>query len=112
MEMTENNFEEACCPACRVFDKFGDKWSLLILLKLDQTGIMRFNELMKSIPNISQRMLTMSLRSLEELRLVSRTIYPEIPPRVEYRLTDLGKGLLPHIHNMVNWIKENLKDHF
>ncbi|MCC8174138.1 MAG: helix-turn-helix transcriptional regulator [Odoribacter sp.] len=99
---------QTCYSACRVIDKFGDKWSLLILLKLDENGIMRFNELKKSIPNISQRMLSISLKSLEELGLISRTLYPEIPPKVEYQLTELGEGLMIHIHNLVDWIKEHI----
>lgn len=102
-----NSFEELCCPACRIIDKFGDKWSLLIIIKLSENKVMRFNELMKSIPNISQRMLTISLRSLETLGLVSRKIYPEIPPKVEYTLTPLGEGVVPHIQNLINWVKEN-----
>lgn len=106
----KKNFEEICCPACRIIDKFGDKWSLLILIKLDTNGVMRFNELLKSIPNISQRMLTISLRSLEALNLVSREIFPEIPPRVEYTLTDLGRELIPYIQNLIDWIKKNLSN--
>jgi DNA-binding HxlR family transcriptional regulator len=100
--------EDLCNPACRVIDKFGDKWSLLILIKLERNGVMRFNELLKSIPNISQRMLTITLRSLEALGLVSREIFPEIPPKVEYRLTDLGRELMPYINQLIDWIKMNL----
>lgn len=103
----ETDFEKACNPACRIIDKFGDKWSLLILLKIRDNEVMRFNELFKCIPAISQKMLSTSLRSLENLNLVTRKIYPEIPPKVEYRLTDLGKDLIPHIDTLINWINKN-----
>lgn len=104
----ERDFENMCCPACRIIDKFGDKWSLLILIKLEENHVMRFNEMFRSIPAISQKMLTTSLRSLEELNLIERKMYPEIPPRVEYKLTELGHGLVPHINNLILWIQNNL----
>ena len=94
---------ENFCPIRNILSRFGDKWSILALLNLNENGIMRFNELHRSIPDISQKMLTTTLRTLEADNLVSRTIYPEIPPRVEYQLTETGKSLIPHIQSLVNW---------
>ena len=96
------------CPIRNVLDRFGDKWSVLVLLTLDGKGTMRFNELNSSIPDISQKMLTVTLRTLETDGLVSRKIYPVIPPRVEYTLTNVGKSLLPHINSLVHWALENM----
>ncbi|QGY48048.1 transcriptional regulator [Maribellus comscasis] len=97
------------CPVRNVLDRFGDKWSVLVLLALGGVEKMRFNELYKTIGSISQKMLTSTLRVLEADGLVSRTIYPEIPPRVEYKLTERGKSLLVYIHGLVGWAKENME---
>ena len=105
----EKNSDITKCPVRNVLARFGDKWSILILLLLHEKGVMRFSELNKSISDISQKMLTVTLRTLEADGLVSRKIYPEIPPRVEYRLTDMGKSLLPHIHNLTKWALENIE---
>lgn len=91
-----------------VLDRFGDKWSILILLILGEKEKMRFNELNKEIGDISQKMLTVTLRTLEADGLVKRTIYPQIPPRVEYEITDLGKSLVPHIHRLSEWAIDNI----
>lgn len=95
------------CPIRDILSRFGDKWSVLVLLSLEQNDVLRFGELSKSIPDISQKMLTVTLRTLETDRLVERKIYPEIPPRVEYRLTALGHSLMPHVTALVNWALEN-----
>jgi DNA-binding HxlR family transcriptional regulator len=98
----------ARCPIRNVLDRFGDKWSILVLLTLGDQGTMRFNELNAAIDDISQKMLTVTLRTLEADGLVSRKIYPEVPPRVEYRLTPLGSSLLPHIQGLVDWAAVNM----
>ncbi|RQO31172.1 transcriptional regulator [Taibaiella sp. KBW10] len=98
------------CPVRNVFDRFGDKWSVLILIALDTVPQMRFNELHKGIDIISQKMLTVTLKTLEADGLVKRTMFPQIPPRVEYALTERGKSLIPHIHNLVAWSKEHMSD--
>jgi len=95
------------CPIRNVLDRFGDKWSILVLWDLRKNGKMRFSELNRSIPDISQKMLTVTLRTLEADNLVTRTIYPEIPPRVEYQLTETGNSLMPHIQSLINWALEN-----
>lgn len=103
----ENNFEETICPACSIIDRFGDKWSLRILVLLHTNGTMRFNEIFKSTPNISQRMLSVALKSLEADKLVSRKVYSEIPPRVEYTLTPLGLSLIPPLEGVIQWAISN-----
>lgn len=96
------------CPVRLVMSRFGDKWSILVLTLLGDEGTLRFNEMRKYLKDISQKMLTVTLRSLEADGLIKRTIYPEIPPRVEYQLTDLGRSLLPNVTQMLSWASENM----
>jgi DNA-binding HxlR family transcriptional regulator len=97
-------------PECRaisdVLQRVGDKWTVLVVSQLGERT-MRFNELRRTIGNISQKMLTTTLRDLEQDGFVTRTVYPEIPPRVEYALTDLGRDLLEPVLGLVSWAKEN-----
>lgn len=95
------------CPAVReVLNRIGDKWSVLIVALLGD-GTRRFGELRRSVDGISQRMLTLTLRGLERDGLVTRTIFPTIPPRVEYRLTPLGKTLLEPVLGLAAWAEAN-----
>lgn len=80
----------------------------MILFTLNQSELMRFNALQKNIPDISQKMLTVTLRTLEEDGFVKRQVYAEVPPRVEYSLTDRATSLLPHINSLIMWAKENM----
>lgn len=98
------------CPIRDLLGQIGDKWSVLTLLELHKNEVMRFNELSKAIPDVSQKMLTVTLRALEGHNLVTRKIYPEVPPRVEYRLTDVGKTLMPHIEALIGWALEHKTD--
>jgi len=96
------------CPIRNILSRLGDKWSLLAIYTLDkQNRAVRFKELQREIPDISQKMLTVTLRTLEEDGYVTRTIYPEVPPRVEYALTERTKSLLPHINALIAWALEN-----
>ncbi|AMR28280.1 transcriptional regulator [Hymenobacter psoromatis] len=97
----------ALCPVRDILDRVGDKWSLLCILYLGSTERLRFNELRHRIAGISQRMLTVTLRSLENDGFVRRTIYAEVPPRVEYRLTPLGQSLLGAVIELGNWAKDH-----
>ena len=99
----------AACPVRNVLDRIGDKWSILVMMILNEGETFRFNELQKIIGDISQKMLTVTLRSLEADGLISRKVYPEVPPRVEYRLTDMGNSLIPHINNLVQWADEHIE---
>lgn len=110
MKIDENNFREAICPACGIIDRFGDKWSLRVLVLLNENGIMRFNELLKATPGISQKMLTTTLRTLELHKLVNRKMYAEIPPRVEYNLTTLGQSLMKPLYNLIEWTLEHVDE--
>jgi DNA-binding HxlR family transcriptional regulator len=103
----KNDMNKTFCPIRDILDRIGDKWSILIVWNLNENGTTRFNELHRKIPDISQKMLTATLRTLEKDGLVTRKIYPEIPPRVEYRLTDIGISLIPHIQALIDWALQN-----
>jgi len=104
---TKNFFPEGVCPIRNILSRIGDKWSMLVLLTLSENEVMRFNELHRALGDISHRMLTITLRTLEEDRLVSRKLYAEVPPRVEYRLTDMGESFIPHLQTLVDWAMEH-----
>lgn len=104
MEETE---KKDFCPIRDIISRLSDKWSLLVIMTLSWNGTMRFNEIHRSMDDISQRMLTVTLRSLEADGLISRQIYPEVPPRVEYKLTSIGESQLPALEVLVNWAKTN-----
>ena len=110
--MNRTTIEDAVFPDCpirNILARISDKWSLLVIYTLDKSGKepVRFKELQRQIPDISQKMLTVTLRTLEEDGYVTRTIYPEVPPRVEYSLTGRTKSLLPHINSLIGWALEN-----
>jgi len=94
------------CPVREVLDRVGDKWSVLVVALLGER-VHRFNELHRAIDGISQRMLTLTLRGLERDGLVTRTIYPSVPPRVEYALTALGETLLGPISALARWAEQS-----
>ena len=97
------------CPVRNVLSRIGDSWSLLVLLALhEKAKAMRFSDLCRAIPDVSQKMLTSTLRKLEADDLLSRTIYPEVPPRVEYKLTKRGKTLIPLLNQLVDWSLDNM----
>ena len=96
----------ACVAVREVLNRVGDKWSVLIV-QLLADGPKRFSELRRAIEGISQRMLTLTLKGLERDGLVTRTVYPTIPPRVEYELTDLGRTLRKPIQALAQWAQEN-----
>lgn len=96
------------CPIRHILARISDKWSLLVLYTLETSGIMRFKALQRSIPDISQKMLTSTLRTLEMDGYVSRKVYAEVPPRVEYALTERALSLLPHINALTDWAKANM----
>ena len=90
------------CPVETTLLMISDKWVVLILRDL-RSGTKRFGELMKSVTGVSQKVLTEKLRSMEERGLVSREVYPEVPPKVEYSLTELGKSLYPVLDSLEDW---------
>ena len=90
------------CPVEAALEVIGGKWKPLILWALGDT-VMRFGELQKGLPGVNAKMLTKQLRELEEDGVITRTIYPEVPPRVEYAITDFGKTLIPILQALCNW---------
>ena len=94
--------ELPACPVETTLTLIGDKWKVLILRDL-MPGTKRFGELKKSVGNVSQKVLTAQLRAMEESGLVNRKVYAEVPPRVEYSLTELGKSLKPILDSMWTW---------
>ena len=98
------------CPIRNVIARVGDKWSLLVLYNLQHKEPMRFKELQRQMPDISQKSLTQTLRTLKEDGFISREVFPEIPPRVEYSLTPRAISFLPLVENIINWAKENMEE--
>ena len=96
------------CPVRDVLSRLGDKWSMLVLITLSANGTMRFSDIHKTIADVSQRMLTVTLRTLESDGLIERKIYAEVPPRVEYCLTERGLSLIPHILGLVYWALQQM----
>jgi DNA-binding HxlR family transcriptional regulator len=90
------------CPIRDILDRIGDRWSLLVLWTLSD-GVLRFTVLKRQIGDISQRMLAQTLRRLEQDGFISREVYPTIPPRVEYALTDLGRSFLAQLEGLIEW---------
>ena len=91
------------CPIRNVISHITDKWSLLVLYTLEQKEVLRFKDLWRKIPDISQKMLTSTLRHLEDDGIISREVFTEVPPRVEYRLSERGKSLMPHLDALILW---------
>lgn len=98
----------ANCHAREMLARVGDKWSVYVIHVLGDAGTLRFNELRGEVDGISQRMLTVTLRGLERDGLVRRTVYPEVPPRVEYELTPLGATLRQLVRGLVEWSEAHL----
>lgn len=102
MSPSHNHVSDNCTAMSDILNRIGDKWSVMVVSTLHE-GPVRFNQIRRTIGGISQRMLTRTLRNLERDGLITRTLYPEIPPRVEYELTELGRTLLPTIGALWDW---------
>lgn len=100
------------CPIRNVLARISGKWSLLVLYTLDRNGMspMRFNQLHRAIPDISQKVLTTTLRTLETDGLICRKVFAEVPPRVEYSLTERALTLIPLVDSLINWAADNMAD--
>lgn len=103
-------YNQAACPSRLILDRIADKWTTLIIGILAQSEHRRFNELRRMIGGISQKMLTQTLRDLERDGLVRRTIYAEIPPRVEYELTALGRTLCGPLGSITQWAHDHMDE--
>ncbi len=104
----ERNSIIEICPVRNVIARFGNKWALLVILVLSEHEKIRFNELHQLIPDISSRVLSGTLKTLEADTLVSRKVYSTVPPKVEYQLTDLGHSLVPIIEQLTEWARTNM----
>jgi DNA-binding HxlR family transcriptional regulator len=100
------HLESDCRGAASILARVGDKWSVFVIMLLGD-GPRRFNEIKRMVGGISQRMLTLTLRGLERDGLVTRTVFPTVPPRVDYELTDLGRGLWNPVEALGTWAKEH-----
>ncbi len=111
MKKTEHEMrpEYLACPIRNVISRFGDKWSLLVLyhLHMSKSGVMRFNQLHREMADCSQKMLSQTLKRLEQSHLVNRRLYAEVPPRVEYSLTGVGQSLMPSLEGLIAWASQH-----
>ena len=105
----ETNSIIEICPIRNVVARFGNKWSLLVLLVINDKGVVRFNELGRLIPDISTRVLSTTLKTLEADGLIDRKVYAQVPPKVEYTLTPTGESLIPLIMQLTEWAQNNMK---
>jgi DNA-binding HxlR family transcriptional regulator len=97
------------CPVDQAIEMVGGKWKPLILWRLS-AGTLRFGQLQRAIPQVTQRMLTLQLRELESAGLVARTVYPEVPPKVEYALSALGRSVVPVLESLGQWLKDHQQE--
>lgn len=108
--MKQSNTAYLTCPIRNVIDRFGDKWSLLVLYHIHRNGTLRYGQIYKEMTDVSQKMLSATLKNLERDNLIKRKAYPEVPPRVEYSLTQTGESLMPHIEALIGWAVEHFQD--
>jgi len=106
LEPRNKHVTEDCRGVSEILSRIGDKWTVLVVTRLGQ-GPLRFNEMRRIIGGISQRMLTLTLRGLERDGLVTRTVFPTIPPRVDYELTELGHSLLEPVRVLGDWARQH-----
>lgn len=111
METVElhGNVYSGDCPTRQILDRIGDKWTALVIGLLEDGQTLRFSEIKRGIGGISQKMLTQTLRSLERDGLVTRTVYAEVPPRVEYTLTPLGNTLVAPLTAIREWAENHIE---
>ncbi len=95
------------CKAAPMLEWLGNKWTLVVLLKISENEPIRFNELYRNIPSVSEKVLSQVLRQLTIDGIIQRKLFPDIPPHTEYSVTDLGKTLLPHVISLANWGREH-----
>ncbi len=109
IRIEEKNSIVEICPIRNVVSRFGNKWAFLVILVLSENTPSRFNQLGKLIPDISTKVLSSTLQMLEADGLVERRVFPEVPIRVEYELTETGKTLVPIILSLTEWAQKNMK---
>lgn len=97
------------CKAAPMLEWLGNKWALVVLVKISECGSVRFNELYRNIPSVSEKVLSQVLRQLTADGIIRRELFPDVPPRTEYSVTKFGKTLLPHVEALLNWGRENFE---
>lgn len=95
------------CKAAPMLEWIGNKWALVVLMKIFENEPVRFNELYRNIPSVSEKVLSQVLRQLTIDGLIRRELFPDVPPRTEYSVTDFGRTLLPHVEALINWGRDN-----
>lgn len=95
------------CRAAPMLEWIGNKWTLVVLMKVSESGPIRFNELYRNIPSVSEKVLSQVLRQLTADGIIRRELFPDVPPRTEYSLTPLGQTLLPHVESLISWGRDN-----
>lgn len=105
----QKKFERDYCPASPLLEWLSNKWAMVVLLQLEEQGVMRFNELYRTIPRVSEKMLASALRHLVDNGLANRHVYAEVPPKVEYSLTPLAKDFLKQLHVLIDWGKDKIR---
>lgn len=109
LKKEEKNSIIEICPVRNVVARFGNKWALLVILVISENGNIRFNQLCKLIPDISTKVLSGTLQALEADGLIKRTVFPEVPIRIEYELTNTGESLIPIIQQLTDWAMQHME---
>ena len=97
------------CKAAPMLEWLGNKWALVVLVKISENEPVRVNELYRNIPSVSEKVLSQVLKQLTTDGIIERQLYPDVPPRVEYSITDLGQTLLPHVEALIKWGQDNFE---
>ncbi|MCM1169535.1 MAG: helix-turn-helix transcriptional regulator [Bacteroides sp.] len=97
------------CKAAPMLEWLGNKWALVVLVKIAENEPIRFNELYRNIPSVSEKVLAQVLKQLTADGIIRRQLFPDVPPKVEYSVTDFGKTLLPHVNALLRWGQENFE---
>ena len=101
------NLDYGYCKAAPMLEWLGNKWTLVVLMKISENEPVRFNELYRNIPTVSEKVLSQTLRQLATDGIIRRELFPDVPPRTEYSITDFGRTLLPHVEALISWGREN-----
>lgn len=97
------------CKAAPMLEWIGNKWALVVLVKISENEPVRFNEIYRNIPSVSEKVLSQVLKQLTTDGIIERKLYPDVPPRVEYSVSDFGRTLLPHVEALINWGRDNFE---
>ena len=99
--------DHSFCKAAPILDWLGNKWALVVLMRIHEASVLRFNDIYRSIPMVSEKVLSQVLRQLTTDGLIHREVFPDVPPRVEYSITAFGDTLIPHIEHLAQWGRDN-----